>query len=74
MRQDMGIGRRSFLRRAVSMAALTVAPVCGKVMASAGGVSLKGDSVNEAGGIRLAARRSAARGRYPASRAWPGPG
>lgn len=42
MRQDMGIGRRGFLRRAVSMAALTVAPVCGKVMASAGGVSLKG--------------------------------
>lgn len=63
MRQDMGIGRRSFLRRAVSMAALTVAPVCGKVMASAGGVSLKGDSVNEAGGIRLAARRTLGTGK-----------
>ena len=43
MRQDMGIGRRIFLRRAVSMAALTVAPVYGKVMASTGGVSLDED-------------------------------
>lgn len=63
MRQDMGIGRRSFLRRAVSMAALTVAPVCGKVMASAGGVSLKGDSVNEAGAVRISTRRTLGSGK-----------
>lgn len=63
MRQDMGIGRRSFLRRAVSMAALTVAPVYGKVMASTGGVSLDEDFANEAGGIRLAARRTLGTGK-----------
>lgn len=63
MRQDMGIGRRIFLRRAVSMAALTVAPVYGKVMASTGGVSLDEDFANEAGGIRLAARRTLGTGK-----------